>query len=52
MKFAYHAPSVKESDFFPMLVLDAVLTGAKGLNLVVELPRGAASEIATVYGTG
>ena len=33
LKFAYHAPSVKESDFFPMLVLDAVLTGAKGLNL-------------------
>jgi zinc protease len=33
LKFAYHAPAAVESDFFPLLVLDAVLTGAKGLNL-------------------
>ena len=33
LKFAYHAPAATEPDFFPMLVLDAVLTGAKGLNL-------------------
>jgi zinc protease len=33
LKIAYHAPSVLAPDFFPMLVLDAVLTGAKGLNL-------------------
>jgi zinc protease len=33
LKFAYHAPSATDPDFFPMLVLDAVLTGAKGLNL-------------------
>ena len=33
LKIAYHAPSATEPDFFPMLVLDAVLTGAKGLNL-------------------
>lgn len=33
LKFAYHSPSVLEPDFFPMLVLDAVLTGAKGVNL-------------------
>jgi zinc protease len=33
LKFAYHAPAVLEEDFFPLLVLDAVLTGAKGLNL-------------------
>jgi zinc protease len=33
LKFAYHAPAATESDFFPMLVLDAILTGAKGLNL-------------------
>ena len=33
LKFAYHAPSVSDPDFFPMLVLDAVLTGAKGVNL-------------------
>ena len=29
----YHAPGVADPDFFPLLVLDAVLTGAKGLNL-------------------
>jgi zinc protease len=33
LKFAYHAPAATDADFFPMLVLDAVLTGAKGLNL-------------------
>jgi zinc protease len=33
LKLTWHAPSAREADFFPMLVLDAVLTGAKGLNL-------------------
>ena len=33
LKLAYHAPGVADPDFFPMLVLDAILTGAKGLNL-------------------
>jgi zinc protease len=33
LKIGYHAPSAADKDFFPMLVLDAVLTGAKGLNL-------------------
>ncbi|MGB7219340.1 MAG: pitrilysin family protein [Vicinamibacterales bacterium] len=33
LKVGYHAPSVVEPRFFPLLVLDAVLTGAKGLNL-------------------
>jgi zinc protease len=33
LKLAYHAPAVADPDFFPMLVLDAVLTGAKGLSL-------------------
>jgi zinc protease len=33
LKMAYHAPAVGDADFFPMLVLDAVLTGAKGLSL-------------------
>jgi zinc protease len=32
-KLGYHAPAAGDPDFFPMLVLDAVLTGAKGLNL-------------------
>src|SRR5262249_33952939 len=33
LKVGYHAPAVGDADFFPVLVLDAVLTGAKGLNL-------------------
>jgi zinc protease len=32
-KAGYHAPSIGDPRFFPLLVLDAVLTGAKGLNL-------------------
>jgi zinc protease len=33
LKLAWHAPAATEPDFFPMLVLDAILTGAKGVNL-------------------
>ena len=33
LKAAYHAPAANDPDFFPLLVLDAVLTGAKGINL-------------------
>jgi zinc protease len=33
LKLAYHAPAINDPDFFPMLVLDAILTGAKGINL-------------------
>ena len=33
LKIAFHAPAATDPDFFPMLVLDASLTGAKGLNL-------------------
>ena len=30
---AYHAPAFGDPDFFPLLVLDAALTGAAGLNI-------------------
>ena len=33
LKVAYHAPAAADEAFFPALVLDAVLTGAKGVNL-------------------
>ncbi len=33
LKLGYHAPALTDPDFFPALALDAVLTGAKGLNL-------------------
>src|SRR5262249_39849170 len=33
LKYAWRAPAATDADFFPMLVLDAGLTGAKGLNI-------------------
>jgi zinc protease len=33
LKLGYHAPAVNDPHFFPLAILDAVLTGAKGLNL-------------------
>ena len=33
VKAVFQAPAATDADFFPMLVLDAVLTGAKGVNL-------------------
>jgi zinc protease len=33
LKLGYHAPAATDADFFPLLVLDAVLSGAKGINL-------------------
>jgi zinc protease len=33
LKMVFRAPSATEADFFPLLVLDAALTGAKGVNL-------------------
>jgi len=33
LKFAWQAPHARHDDFLPMLVLDAALTGAKGVNI-------------------
>jgi zinc protease len=33
LKVGYHAPAVSDAGFVPALILDAVLTGAKGVNL-------------------
>jgi zinc protease len=33
LKLGFHAPALTEPDFFPLLLLDAILTGAKGVNL-------------------
>jgi zinc protease len=33
LKMGYHAPAATDPRFYPALILDAVLTGAKGLNL-------------------
>ena len=49
LKIAYPAPAVHEADFFPMLVLDAVLTGAKGLNLWCGFQRTPPQRKARLY---
>jgi len=36
LKVAHHAPAFADAGFFPLLVLDAVLTGAKGMNLWIS----------------
>ena len=33
LKAGFHAPAAGDPDFFPLLLLDAVLTGAKGVNV-------------------
>ena len=43
LKAAWHAPGSREADFVPMLVLDAILTGAKGVNIWCSF-RGAAPQ--------
>src|SRR5262245_14450819 len=36
LKVGYHAPSATDNDFFPLLTLDAILAGAKGMNLWIS----------------
>jgi zinc protease len=49
MKVAWHAPAATDPDFFPMLVLDAVLTGAKGMNLWSSFRGGAPQRKSRLY---
>ena len=49
LKVAWHAPEATHSDFFPMLVLDAALTGAKGVNLWASFPGLVAQRKARLY---
>jgi zinc protease len=49
LKVAWHAPAVTDADFFPMLVLDAALTGAKGVNLWASFPGIAPQRKARLY---
>ena len=51
LKLGYHAPSVTDVDFFPMLLLDAVLTGAKGLNLWASFQTPHPQRSARLYRT-
>ncbi|HXW04769.1 MAG TPA: pitrilysin family protein [Vicinamibacterales bacterium] len=49
LKMAWHAPAAREADFFPMLVLDALLTGAKGVNLWSSFRSGIPQRKARLY---
>ena len=49
LKVAYHAPAATDADFAPMLVLDAALTGAKGLNLWASFRGPAPQRRARLY---
>jgi zinc protease len=49
LKLGYHAPAVSDPAFFPMLVLDAVLTGAKGMNLWASFRTPAPQRSARLY---
>jgi zinc protease len=49
LKVGYHAPGIAEPSFFPALVLDAVLTGAKGLNLWASFRVPPAQRRARLY---
>jgi zinc protease len=49
LKVGYHAPSVSDHDFFAVLVLDGVLTGAKGINLWSSFRTPAPQRSARLY---
>jgi zinc protease len=49
LKVGFHAPEVKHRDFLPMLVLDAVLSGAKGVNLWASFRTAPPQRSARLY---
>jgi zinc protease len=49
VKVAWPAPAVTDNDLFPMVVADAVLTGAKGLNLWSSFRLGPPQRKARLY---
>jgi zinc protease len=49
LKVGFHAPAFSDPDFFPMLVLDAVLTGAKGVNLWASFRTAPPQRSARLY---
>jgi zinc protease len=49
LKAAYHAPGVTESAFYALLVLDAVLSGAYGMNLWSSFRTPAPQRSARLY---
>jgi zinc protease len=49
LKVGFHAPGISHDDFFPLLVLDTVLTGAKGLNIWASFRTPPAQRSARLY---
>ena len=49
LKVAYHAPAVTDPQVYPLLVLDAALTGASGLNLWSSFHLPPAQRSARLY---
>lgn len=49
LKAGWHAPAISDPAFFAMLVLDAILTGAKGLNLWASFRTPAPQRRARLY---
>jgi zinc protease len=49
LKLGFHAPAATDADFFPLLVLDAVLTGAKGINLWASFRTAPPQRSARLY---
>src|SRR5262245_45680410 len=49
LKVAYHAPAATDESFVPLVLLDAVLTGAKGLNLWSSFRSAAPQRSARLY---
>ena len=49
LKVGYHAPAIGDPQFFALLALDAVLTGAKGLNLWSSFRMPPAQRRARLY---
>ena len=49
LKIAHHAPAVTDPHFAPLVILDAVLTGAKGVNLWTSFRVPPAQRRARIY---
>jgi zinc protease len=45
LQTAYHAPAATDPDFFPMVVLSTVLTGASGMNMFASDPPNRSSRL-------
>jgi zinc protease len=45
LQVAYHAPAASESDFFPMVILGAILTGASGMSMFSAAPPNRSSRL-------